>query len=207
MIEKTFKKALNFIFLPALLLTFFLTCSSALFYLAQEKILAKPINPMDFFIIETWEVIPRFIVLIVLLLTLKYQSFEKVVKEILLINILFIALFAASIIFPVKAQGHFQTSLYTIVSSMLSLHFCLPLVWGFINRFTTKNEAIKYYLPLTFIIGLVSILISHLIFLNFRGTSLISLVILALGSMICSLILFDWSWKRMPEEEMADSFL
>jgi len=153
----------------------------------------------------------------------KNKSFEKVFKNTLISLIGIISVLSMFTYFhvqgylPVKGLSEslqnflplqvvplvekWHASLLYVTLNVSSLSLFSLLIWGFINRFMTLSEGIKWYIPLAFVIGLVGALITTF-GLQLSGASdwsFFSLINAALNLMFGALILFYWAYKRLPE--------
>ena len=77
--------AIKFIFLPALLLSVLLSCSSALFHFSQNALIGKQLGFSEIPALKVSTIIPQIILAVSLLIFSIYKPFEKVFKGALLI--------------------------------------------------------------------------------------------------------------------------
>jgi hypothetical protein len=84
---------------------------------------------------------------------------------------------------------------------LLSFNLFALLIWGFINRLVSPTEGIKYYIPVALILVIAGAIVENLglMLLDISKWPLIAKVTPAIIFMVCSLLIFNWSWKRLPE--------
>lgn len=220
------KEVIKLIFLPAVLLSVFLSCGSTLFCLARNSMVGSLLNPFQLPALKTAIILPQIILVLALLIFSKNRPFEKVFRTTLKMLIGTISLLAGLVFFQehLQLQGvapflrhllpesmvhvyepllsNWAVSLFYIVSSIFSFNLFSLLIWGFINRLTSASEGVKYYLSLTFVLGLVGALITNLALWWMKPGvwPFMAMVIPAIAFMVCALITFNWAWKRLPED-------
>lgn len=213
--NNSLKKIINLIFFPALFLSLLLSSSGILFNFSQKTLINNQIgfdlNPA----LKGLTILAQIILAISLLLFSIYKPFEKVFKGTLITLTSIIALLTGLIFFQEHlilsevsetlgiykyVVTYWPISLMYIVLSLLNFNLYSLFIWGFINRVTTLNEGTKYYIPVAFILGIAGTVISNfgLIVIGVCNYSLMTTLITAIILMICSIFVFNLSWKRFP---------
>lgn len=226
MMTNKLKQAANLIFLPATLLSVLLAGSSTLFHLARNALMGTHLDALQVMALKTPMILPQIILVLTLLIVSKHKPFEKVFRGTLVALTGIVSLLAGLMFFQdhLQLQGmtetlgrflpehmvhiyephisNWPTSLFYIVSSLLSFNLFSVLIWGFINRLTNSSEGTKYYLPLAFVLGLAGTLATNLGLLLIGAASwpVMALAIPAIALMVCALMTFNWAWKRIPND-------
>ena len=219
-------KELKPVFLPAFLLSVLLSGSSALLYLAGRSLISS--QPNLFPVVPYLQMLSiplQIILVLVLFLVSKRKSFEKVFKVSFIVFIGIISTLTALVFFQehIHLQGaltilegllpkslaqtchplfsNWATSLFYTITGLFNFSFFALFVWGFLNRCSTKEAGLKYYLPLSLIFGLAGGVISNLaLSLLSQQNNLSFMAIPAIFLMICALAIFSWTWKKLPPE-------
>ncbi len=216
MIKTNLRKTTSFIFLQSLLLSVFLSGSSTLFHLSQNALLGKQLGFSQIPALKVSTILPQIILVLTLLIFSIYKPFEKVFRGILITLIGIISLITGLMFFQghLELKGvpetlgiykplvtHWPISLMYIVLNLLSFNLFALLIWGFINRLVTSSEGMKYYIPLALVLGLAGAVITNLGLMLMGASSwpLMAIVIPAIVLMACSLVIFNWSWQRLPD--------
>lgn len=208
MINNNLRKAIKFIYLPALLLSAILSCSCTLFHFSQNALLASQLEFAQIPALKVCTIAAQIILTISLLIFSIYKPFEKVFKGTLIALTGVIALLTALMFFQEhlvwnggsEAFGIFQFLMY-IVLSIFKFSLYSLFIWGFMNRLTCVSDGVKYYIPVGLVLGIVPAIVSNLAFMiiGVSTWSLIAMIIPAIVFMISSLFTFNWSWKRLPD--------
>ncbi len=215
MLNTNLRKTIKFIFLPALLLSALLSCSSTLFHFSQNALIGKQLGFSEIPALKASTILPQIILAISLLVLSIYKPFEKVFKGALLIltgvivlltGLMFfqehLTLSSVSEVFGIYKPlvTHWPISLMYIVLSVFNFSLYSLFIWGFINRLASLSEGIKYYIPLTLVLGSAGAITSNLGLMAIGASKwpLMATVIPAIVFMVCSLFTFNWSWKRLP---------
>ncbi len=198
------------------MLSVFLSGSSTLFHFSQNTLIGKQLGFAQIPALKVSTILPQIILALSLLIFSIYKPFEKVFRGTLITLTGVIALLTGLMFFQEhlalngvsEALGiykplvtYWPISLMYIVLSLLNFNLYSLFIWGFINRFVSLSEGIKYYIPLAFVLGVAGAGISNL---GLRGIgaskwSLMAMVIPAIVLMACSFFTFNWSWKRLPD--------
>jgi len=224
--SSTFKKTLNFIFFPAILLTILLSCSSTLIHLSQKLLINIQLDTAHIPLLKVSQIPFSIIFVLTLFMISKYLPFEKIFKRSLISLIGIASFFAGIVLFqkhiPLSSLTealtsllppsmslykplvmNWPTSLLYITLSLLNVNLFSLLIWGFINRLSSIKEGIKYYLPLAFVLGTIGALISQIDVINKADHwSLMATLIPAIAFVILALITFNWAWKRLPNDRL-----
>ncbi len=215
MLNPDLRKAIKFIFFPALLLSMFLSCSVTLFHFSQNSLIGNQLGFSEIPALKVSTIIPRIILAVSLLIFSIYKPFEKVFKGALLILTGVIVLLTGLMFFQehLTLSGvsevfgiykplitHWPISLMYIVLSVLNFSFYSLFIWGFINRLVSLPEGIKYYIPLTLVLGVAGAMTSNLglMVLGASKWPLMAMIVPAIVFMVFSFFVFNWSWKRLP---------
>lgn len=210
----------KFVFLPTFLMAVLLNLCMTIFYFVGNSIISSIMvaNPSQVPYLKTLSYIPEAILAVALFFVSKYP-FEKVFKYTLLTLIAIMAiltgLLAITEIHP----------LYYIAVRTMSMHLAFFLIWGFINRISNISDGMKYYIPLTFVLGLIAGLTTMLIsgiILGFMtlvlpdfdknlqlltvyigDRSLITAASSAIVLTCFTLLVFHWAWKRLPDSLLS----
>lgn len=210
------RKTIKFIFLPALLLSIFLSGSSTLFHFSQNTLLGKQLGFAQVPLLKVSAILPHIILAISLLIFSIYKPFEKVFRGTLITLTAAIAFLTGLMFFEERlalngvseALGiykplvtYWPRSLMYIVLSLLNFNLYSLFIWGFINRLVSLSEGIKYYIPLAFILGIARAVISNFGLMSIGASKwpLVGMVLPAIVLMASSFFIFNWSWKRLPD--------
>lgn len=216
MTNTNLRKTIIFIFLPALLLSVFLSCSSALFHFSQNALIGKHFGAALIPALKVSTILPQIVLVISLLIFSIYKPFEKVLRGTLITLTGIIVLLTGLMFFQEhlklnkvsEAFGifkplvtHWPLSLLYIVLSLLNFNLYSLFIWGCINRLASLSEGRKYYIPLAFVLGIAGAVIADLGLMAIGASKwpLMTMVIPAIVLMVCSLFIFNWSWKRLPD--------
>lgn len=215
MLNTNLRKVIKFIFLPALVLSVLLSCSSTLFHFSQNALIGKQLGFSEIVALKVSTILPQIILTISLLVFSIYKPFEKVFKGALLIltgvmilltGLMFfqehLTLSGVSEVFGIYKPlvTHWPISLMYIVLSVFNFSLYSLFIWGFINRLVSLSEGIKYYIPLTLVLGIAGAITSNLGLMAIGASKwpVMAMVIPAIVFMVCSFFIFNWSWKRLP---------
>ncbi|MDB2613870.1 NTP/NDP exchange transporter [Chlamydiales bacterium] len=193
---KIFRK----VFLPAVGLFFFLSCSVALFSLARLALVIPSEDAAELVLSKILKVVLQILFVCAIWILAKYVPFERVFRRVMIAFIGVISLFTGLSFF--QGLSEIIAPLFNNISNLFSFSFVSILIWGFINRVTVFSVGIKYYLLLAFVFMVIEGVILNLLVL-FLGSSylpLYALLIPALIMMVFALILFNRAWKGIPEE-------
>lgn len=210
------RKAIKFIFFPALLLSVLLSCSTALFHFSQNSLIGKQLGFAQIPALKVSTILPQIILAISLLISSIYKPFEKVFKGTLIVLTGVIVLLTGLMFFQEhlilnevsEAFGiykplvtHWPISLMYIVLSVFNFSLYSLFIWGFINRLISLSQGVKYYIPLAFVLGIAGAIVSNLGLMVVGASQwpLTAMIIPAIVLMICSFFAFTWSWKRLPD--------
>lgn len=206
-----FQKNLKHIYFPALVLSILLAATSALFHQSQNTLIGKDLGFSQISALKVATIVPQLVLGLTLLLFSIYKPFEKVFKGTLLSLLGVAAILVGFAFFHENLEiknvseglgsfqplvAHWPLSLLYIVLNLLNFNLFSFLIWGFINRVSSPFDGIKFYIPLAFALGLTGMLGSLL--RKAPNWSLLSLAIPALALMICSILFFNWIWKKLP---------
>lgn len=215
MLNTNLRKIIKFTFFPALLLSVLLSCSSTLFHFSQNALIGNQLGFAHIPALKVSSILPHVILALSILIFSIYKPFEKVFKGTLIVLTGVIVLLTGLMFFQEhlvlngvsKAFGIFKPlvtywpiSLMYIVLSVFNFSLYSLFIWGFINRLVSLSEGIKYYIPLTLVLGIAGAITSNL-GLKAIGASkwpLMAMMIPAIVCMVCSFFTFSWSWKRLP---------
>lgn len=216
MTNSSLRQVVKFIFLPALLLSLFLSGSSLLFRLAQNALLTKQLGLVPIPALKFATGPFQLIFALSILAFSIYQPFEKVFRRTLLSLAGIILVLTVAVGFQEHLQlnrvsgafGTYQplvtfwpTSLMYIVLSLVDFSFYSLFIWGFINRVISLHEGNKYYIPLAFVLGSVGTVISNIGSTEIGAAkwSLLAINIPAISLMVGAWVVFNWSWNRLPD--------
>ncbi len=216
MTNANLRKAIKFIFLPALWLLVLLSCSSTLFHLSQNALIGKQLGFAQIPALKVSTFLPQIILALSLLIFSIYKPFEKVFRGTLIALTGVIVLLTGLMFFQEhlvlngvpEAFGiykplitHWVISLMYIMLSVFNFSLYSLFVWGFINRISSLPEGIKYYIPLAFVLGVAGAIVSNLGLMAIGASkwSLMAMVIPAIALVVFSFFTFNWSWKRLPD--------
>jgi ATP/ADP translocase len=216
MLNTNLRKAIKFIFFPALLLSILLSCSSTLFHFSQNSLIGKQLEFAQIPALKVSTILPQIILAISLLISSIYKPFEKVFKGTLIVLTGVIVLLTGLIFFQEhlilngisEAFGiykplviHWPISLMYIVLSVFNFSLYALFIWGFINRLISLSEGVNYYIPLVFVLGVAGAIVSNLGLMVIGASKwpLMAMVIPAIVLMVCSFFTFNWAWKRLPD--------
>lgn len=216
MLNTNLQKVIKFIFLPALLLSVLLSCSSTLFHFSQSALIGKQLGFAQIPALKVSIILPQVILALSLLIFSIYKPFEKVFKGTLIALTGVIVLLTGLMFFQEhlvlngvsEAFGIYKPlvtdwpiSLMYIVLSAFNFSLYSLFIWGFVNRLTSLSEGVKYYIPLAFVLGVAGAIVSNLglMVIGASKWSLMAMIIPAIVLMICSFFTFNWSWKRLPD--------
>lgn len=225
MINTDLRKAIKFIFFPALLLSVLLSCSSTLFRFSQDSLIGNYLGFAQIPALKISTILPQIILAIFLLIFSIYKPFEKVFRG-TLIALIGVTIFLTGLMFfqeylvlneVSEAFGiykplvtHWPISLLYIVLSVFNFNLYSLFIWGFINRLISLSEGVKYYLPLAFVLGtagaafvlgITGAIVSNLGLMTFGASKWfpMAMIIPAIVLIVCSFFIFNWSWKRLPD--------
>lgn len=222
-----YTQKMKLIFLPAILMAVCLFGSGMLFHLAQDVLLISKIqNAASIFTLTKLVVFPKIILVLALLVFSGCKSFEKVFKGTLFasMGIIVFLLILAFLQETLQLNGatlknflpsysvqtfepiikNWPSSLLIIALNLFNFNLFSLLIWGFINRFTSVSEGIKYYIPLGLILGLGGVLVGNLansmpLFIKVSSWSLVALILPAIVLMIAATIIFNRCLKQIPD--------
>lgn len=191
----------NLIFLPAILLTVLFAGSSILINLAQKNIAKQTLETSTMPVIDVWSLLPPIILVITLLIVSGSKPFEKVFRGTLVTFIAITALLTGLISFQEPAVEHWSNPLFHGILDLFRFNFFAILICGFINRFITVSEGIKYYIPFAFVLVLATVIVTNagLVLATF-SLPFIYAMISAIALMIIALLVFNWACKRLPND-------
>lgn len=212
MLNTNLKKPIQLIFLPALLLSVPLSCTSTFFQFAQHALITKHPEFSEIGSLKELTIFFQIIFAIPLLIFSIYKPFEKIFRGTLIALIGVILPLTGLIFFEEyftlngvsEAFGiyktliaHWPISLMYIILSVFNFSLYSLFIWGFINRLSSVSEGIKYYIPLAFILSATGTINLGLIVIGASKWSLIATIMTSIVLIICSLFTFNWSWKRL----------
>ena len=146
MIKNNLRKTISFIFLPALLLSVFLSGSSTLFHLSQNTLLGKQLAFSQIPALKTSTILPQIILVLLLLIFSIYKPFEKVFRGTLITLIGIISLLTGLMFFQVHLEltgvsetlgiykplvTHWPISLLYIALNLVSFNLFFIIYLGF----------------------------------------------------------------------------
>lgn len=160
-----------------MLLSALLSCSSTLFHFSQDALIGKQLGFSEIPALKVSTIAPQIILAISLLVFSTYKPFEKVFKGALLILTGIILLLTGLMFFqeyltPSEVSEvfgiykplviHWPISLLYVVLNVLNFNLYSLFIWGFINRLISLPEGVKYYIPLTLLLGIAGTIPSNL---------------------------------------------
>lgn len=216
MASVSLKKSIREVFFPAILLSVFLGGASAFLLLSKNTILETQLN---YLLIPGLKVpvIPCRIILGLLLLVFAISKpFEKVFRGTLITIIGVVTFLTVLMLFQkqIEVAGQtevltmhkpfmrcFSASLFYTVLSLLSFNLLSILIWGFVNRLANSFEGEKFYIMFAFVLSLLGGGVTGVGLFQTMSPSLplLATSIPAIVLLVGSLIIFNWSWKRLPE--------
>lgn len=216
MMKGNLSQILKHILFPVLLLSGLFLLSTNLLKFSQNIILAKHIGYAQIPALQLFTILPQIALTLSLVLASIYKPFETVFKRTLEVFIGLMAMLTLLVFFhkhlvltgvpdsfgiykPLVVNWP-STLSYTLLSFFNYSLFSL-FIWGFINRFFSLSDGIKYYIFFAFILGLLGSIFSSKT-LQFIGASkwpVEALMIVATALLVFALLTFNWSWNRSKD--------
>lgn len=203
------QKILGRVFLPAFLLSILLGISSGISVFTQDLIKITMGNAEKIALVKSFSFLPQLVLGLILITAAKYVSFEKIFKGTLIALIV-----ATPLLFLFKENLSFFVFFGTL--DLLKFNVFSILIWGFVNQFTSRSDGIKYYILVSFVMGLIQSFISAFALpilapkmLELTSSPAILMFSFAIAFMILALLVFHLAWKKInsgtliPEESSA----